>query len=323
MNIRTWLKHRKIGVVYGGRSAERSISLLSGKAVLKSLLSMGFNAVGIDAGKDLPSQLKKKNIKFAYIALHGPGGEDGAVQGLLETMDIPYSGPGVASSALAMNKIYSKMVFDSFNLPSPKWGLVSRESSVVSSQSSHLPLTTYHLRLPVVVKPASQGSAIGVSIVKKKSGLKAAIKLAFKYDTQVIVEQFVAGTEITIGVLGGVALPAVEIVPKNDFYDFESKYTPGMSTHLIPPRLPASVIARAQELAVKAFNAMGCVGVSRIDFIVDNKGKPWLLEVNTIPGMTETSLLPDEGRAVGLSFGELILKIIEHSVEGRGKASLK
>lgn len=307
MNISSWLKNKRIGVIYGGRSSERKISLLTGSAILKSLRQMGFNAVGIDADVNIAAKLRSQKIDLAYIALHGRYGEDGTVQGMLEMMDIPYTGCGVASSALAMNKIYSKMVFESAGIPTPKWTAVtSRTRSTVSG-----------LRYPVVVKPASQGSAIGVSIVRNAKEMKPALATAFKYDDQVIIEQFVKGTEITVGVLGGKSLPSVEIVPENEFYDFESKYKPGMSRHIMPPRLPAKVIREAGRLAESTFEAFGCKGVSRIDMIADNKGRLWVLEINTIPGMTETSLLPDEARAAGMDFGGLVLKIIEHSVSGR------
>ncbi|MFH1367527.1 MAG: D-alanine--D-alanine ligase [Elusimicrobiota bacterium] len=308
MNIKRWLKNKRIGVIYGGRSAERKISLLSGKAVLQSLKKMGYNAVGIDAGSDLPFRLKKNKIDFAYIILHGPWGEDGTVQGLLEIMDIPYTGCGVAASALTMNKVYSKMVFDSLDFPTPEWQVVNKGC-----------LPSSFFRLPAVVKPVSQGSAIGVSIVKKKAELKHALKEAFKYDKQALIERYIKGTEVTVGVVGGKALPVVEIVPENEFYDFESKYKPGMSRHIMPPRLPKSVVKNASDLAMRAFRALGCRGLSRIDLMVDSKGKSWLLEINTIPGMTETSLLPDAAKAIGMDFGGLVSKIIECSVAGSNR----
>jgi D-alanine-D-alanine ligase len=300
MNIRKRFGNKRIGVIYGGRSAERGISLLTGKAILKSLLGMGFKAAGIDAGRNLPSELKKKKIAFAYIALHGPWGEDGTVQGLLEIMGIPYTGCGVASSALTMNKVYSKMLFDSCKLPTPRWYVYDGGES--------------RFGYPVVVKPASQGSAYGVSIPKNRKQFSSAVRKARRYGKQVLVEKFIKGTEITVGVLGSKALPAVEIVPVNEFYDFESKYKPGMSRHIIPPRLPSGAVKKSGELAVRAFRAAGCRAVSRVDIIVDKKNNPWLLEINTIPGMTETSLLPDAARAAGMDFGGLVLKIIENSL---------
>jgi D-alanine-D-alanine ligase len=303
MDVSGWLKGKKIAVVFGGRSAEREISILSGKAVLKALKNMGVNAVGIDADSSLPQKLKSKKIDFVYNVLHGPWGEDGTVQGMLEIMNIPYSGCGVLSSALAMDKEYSKRIFQHCGIPTPGFVIVEKDSVVPAIPA-----------LPVVVKPVSQGSAIGVSIVESKKGLAAALKEAFKFGDKVIVEQFIKGTEITVGVLGGKALPAVEIVPANKFYDFDAKYTKGKSKHIIPPRLSAGVMKNAEKAALDTFKALGCRAVSRIDIIVDKDGKPWVLEANTNPGMTETSLLPDEARAAGMDFGELILEIIRYSV---------
>ena len=304
MNIRSWLKNKRIGVLYGGRSAERPISLLSGKAVLAALKELGVNAVGIDAGPDLAFDLKKNKIDFAYIALHGPWGEDGTVQGLLEIMGIPYSGCGVLSSALSMNKIYSKRIFDSAGIPTPRWTVLGPEGAKT------LP------RFPCFVKPSTQGSAIGVSRVTGKSSFKIAVKKAFEFDDRILVEKLISGTEITVGVLGRTALPVIEIVPANKFYDYESKYKPGFSRHLIPARTSGSASAGAQKLALAVFDALGCKAVARIDMIIDKKGNHWVLEANTVPGMTETSLLPDAARAAGLSFGDLILEIIRFSVNG-------
>jgi len=303
MDVSGWLKGKRIGVLYGGRSAEREISLLSGRAVLKALKKLKFNATGIDAGPDLPFKLKSKKIDFVYNVLHGPWGEDGTVQGMLDVMGIPYSGCGVLASALAMDKAFSKKIFEASGIPTPSWQTAYRGGKPPRIS-----------RFPAVVKPAAQGSAIGVSIAGNRAELASALKKAFRLGDSVVVEDYVAGTELTVGVLGGRALPAVEIVPDNKFYDFEAKYKKGKSRHIIPPRLPAAVVKNAQELAVRTFNALGCRAVSRVDIIIDKKGLPWVLEVNTIPGMTETSLLPDEARAAGLSFGGLILEIIRYSL---------
>jgi D-alanine-D-alanine ligase len=303
MNIQHWVSDKKIGVLYGGRSSEREISLASGNAVLAALKKSGVNAVGIDAGVDLPLQLKKQKIDFAYIALHGPWGEDGTVQGMLEIMDIPYSGCGVLSSALAMDKIYTKRLLDLARLPTPRWWVLEKSMPVP------------RFPFPVVVKPSTQGSAIGISVVKEKGALARALAAAFKLDKRILVEEYIAGTEITAGILGDAALPVIEIVPQNEFYDFESKYTVGCAQHLIPPRLPAKTIAVVQRYAREVFKALDCKAVARIDMIVDKKQKPWVLEVNTIPGMTETSLLPDAARAMGIDFPELVLKIIEYSLK--------
>jgi D-alanine-D-alanine ligase len=304
MNIRRWIKNNRIAVVYGGRSSEREISLLSGKAVLAALKELGADVVGIDAGTDLPLQLKKQRVDFAYLALHGPLGEDGTVQGLCEVMGIPYSGCGVLASALAMDKVFTKRILDAQGLPTPKWRIFRRGDARPS-----LPM-----QLPVVVKPATQGSAIGVSVVKKKTSFAKALSQSFALEETAIVEEYISGTEVTAGILGRAALPVIEIVPAHEFYDFTSKYQPGKSQHLIPPRLSSAVIRRVQDLAVRTFDALGCRAMARVDMIVDRNGRPWILEVNTIPGMTETSLFPDAARAAGLSFEALVLKIIEHSL---------
>ena len=303
MNIKQWLKYKKIGVLYGGTSAERNISLLSGRAVLGALKELKLRAVGIDVNSFLPFALKKNKIDFAYIALHGPMGEDGTVQGLLEVMGIPYSGCGVFASAVSMDKVYCKMLFDSAGIPTPEWKVITDKNSPVSYPG-----------YPVVVKPATQGSAIGVSIVENKAGMRSALRKAFSYDPKVLIERYIKGPELTVAVLGNEALPAIEIVPANKFYDFESKYSKGKSRHLIPPRLPKKVVADVQRTALKVFKTLGHKAVSRIDFIVDKKNRPWVLEANTIPGMTKTSLLPDAARAAGMDFNGLVLKIIEFSM---------
>ncbi len=303
MNIKNWLRDKRIGVLYGGSSAEREISILSGKAVIEALKELKIDVIGIDADSNLPFKLKKNKIDFAYIALHGPLGEDGTVQGLLEVMGIPYSGCGVFASAVSMDKVYSKMIFDAANIPTPQWKVIEKGGSYQNFK-----------KFPVVVKPATQGSAIGVSIVDKKKDLGRAVKDAFRHDSKILLEYYIDGTEVTVGILGEKALPVIEIVPANKFYDFESKYAKGKSNHIIPPRLPGKVINDVQKTAVKVFKILGCKAVARVDIIVDKKFKPWILEVNTIPGMTKTSLLPDAAKAAGLDFKQLVLRIIEFSV---------
>lgn len=306
MNMRQWLARNRIGVLYGGQSAERAISLTSGRAVLAALRAAGADAVGIDAGPDVAFHLRKQRITFAYNSLHGPLGEDGTMQGLLEVMGIPYCGCGVLASALAMDKCATKRMLDAAGIPTAPWQALTKGMTVAKQLRPSA-------RAKVVVKPATQGSAIGISIVDNPRALGPALAAAFKLDTNVLVEKFVAGTEITVGILGGKPLPVIEIVPRGAFYDFTSKYQPGQSTHLIPPRLPRPVIRRTQALAVAVFNTLGCRAMARVDMIVDKRHTPWVLEVNTLPGMTETSLFPEAARAAGIGFSELILKVIEHS----------
>lgn len=295
-------------MLMGGWSKERAISLRTGQAVLAALRRQGFDAVALPVNHHLPETLRKKKIGFAYNALHGSGGEDGTVQGLLEILRIPYTGSGVLASGVAMNKICAKRLFQWAGLPTPSWiALDHREYSLAASK-------VRRLGFPVVVKPASQGSAIGVSIVGSPQDLRRALTQAFHLDRQVLIERYIRGTEITVGILGGKPLPVQEIVPASEFYDYQAKYAPGGSQHLIPARLPRSVQRRAQVLAVEAFQLLGARAVARVDFIVNRLGEPLLLELNTIPGMTETSLLPEAAQAVGISFDELVVRIAELSL---------
>ncbi len=298
------MKIKKIGVIYGGKSSEREVSLKTGFAIAKALKREKFSTVLIDSGKkDFIKKLLSAKIDFAFIALHGPFGEDGTMQGLLEILGIPYSGSGVLASALAMNKIYSKKIFESENIPTPKWQIIT---------DYKVQITDY--KLPSVIKPARQGSAIGITIVRKKSQLKKAIKNALKYDDEVIIEEYIAGTEITVPILGNKPLSPIEIIPKNEFYDFYSKYAAGGSRHLSPPRLSQKIIAQAKQLGLLAHKSLGCRAMSRVDMIVDRKNKIYVLEVNTIPGMTATSLFPESAKYDGYTFTELIKKIIELSL---------
>lgn len=308
-NVSRWLRKRRIAVLMGGPSAEREISLKTGRAILSSLRRQGFKAISIDPGTDLARQLQSKRINFAYIALHGPGGEDGQVQGLLEWMKIPYTGSGVLPSAVAMDKAATKVMFESAKLPTARWfALLKSERAAGWARAKKL-------GLPLVVKPATQGSAVGVSIVRKASQWAAALTTGFRYDTKVIVEKYIAGTEITVGVLGDRALPIIEIIPSSGpFYDFHAKYAPGGSRHVMPARIPAAAARKASAVAVEACRLLRTKGAARVDFIVNKRQEAMLLEVNTIPGMTETSLLPEAARAVGLDFDALVLKIVEYSL---------
>ncbi len=307
-NFESWFRRRHIGVLLGGDSAERAISLKTGEAIFQSLKRQGYHVIKIDAAKDLTQKLKKNKINFAYIALHGPGGEDGQVQSLLEWLQIPYTGSRVMASAVAMDKAASKRVFEETKLPTAAW------------YALHKPLNkedrTCRLELPVVVKPASQGSAVGISIVKSAKEWPKALRTAFRYDDSVLVEKFLQGAEITIGVLGDKALPVIEILPQHDrpFYDFHAKYAPGGSRHILPARITPALARRAQSLALAACKALGTRGAARVDLIIDRRRGPSLLEVNTIPGMTETSLLPEAARAAGIDFDALVVKIAERSV---------
>ncbi|MBZ0220779.1 MAG: D-alanine--D-alanine ligase [Candidatus Methylomirabilis sp.] len=293
------LKKKKIGVLMGGTSEEREISLKTGSAVLGALLEKGYRAVAIDAGKDLPAKLRAGKIDVAFIALHGRHGEDGCVQGLLEVMGIPYTGSGVRASAMAMDKVVAKKVMESHGVSTPKSLVYSGKGAVT-------------LRPPLVVKPACQGSAIGVSIVKGRSGLKKALELAESFRGGVLVEKYIEGRELTIGILDGTALPTIEIRPrKGGFYDYKAKYTKGMTDFLVPAPIAKAVDKRAAKEALAAYRALGCSGAARVDLMLGGNGTPYVLEVNTVPGMTELSLLPRAAEAAGMDYPALVEEILK------------
>lgn len=296
------LTTKKIGVLFGGLSAEREVSLKSGAAVHGALLAQGYHAVTIDVGRDLAKALERERIEVAFICLHGRYGEDGAVQGLLELMGIPYTGSGVLASALAMNKIFAKQVFAASGLTVASYRVLRR--------GEELDLAGLDFDFPLVVKPSQEGSSVGVSIVKQVESLPAALAEAFRYDEEILVEQFIKGREIQVGILDDHAMGAIEIVPKNEFYDFEAKYTEGKAEHICPPVLPSELYRRLLAQGEAAHRALGCSGYSRVDFLVTEAGGCYLLEVNTLPGMTALSLLPEIAqKEAGIGFGELVERI--------------
>lgn len=301
------IKKMKIGVLYGGTSAEREISIRSGKAVVKAFKKMKIKTAALEAGKNaaltLLPKIKKEKIDFVYIALHGPLGEDGTVQGMLEVAGIPYGGCGVFASSASMDKNISKKLFRCAAIATPQWFVIKKYEPVPVIK-----------KYPVVIKPAGQGSAIGVGIVKTAREFPAAVKEAFKYGDEVIAERFIKGKEITVGVLDGRALPVIEIVPKSGFYDYKSKYAKGGSKHIIPARISANARNEAMYNAEKVYREFKCRALCRVDMIADAAGKVWVLENNTVPGMTETSLFPEAAKAAGISFEELVLKITECSL---------
>lgn len=303
-------KKRKIAVMMGGLSREREISLKTGKAILRALTEKGYHAVSIDVGPDIADVLMKEKIECAFLALHGRFGEDGTVQGMLELMKIPYTGSGVLASALALHKIMAKKVFLYERIPTPPFEVLERKE--VGKQSTR----TTSFALPVVVKPAREGSTIGVSIVKKGEDLLPALKEAGKYDEEILVEKFMEGKEITVGILEDLPLPIIEIVPRSGFYDYHSKYTKGETQYLIPAPLSREKYLYAQEISLKAFTALGCSGCARVDLMTDAEGNPFVIDVNTMPGMTETSLLPKAASYAGIPFEDLVERILL-------KASLK
>lgn len=298
------MKSKKIAVLMGGLSAEREVSLKSGAAVQQALLARGYDSIAVDVGRDLAGVLVREQIEAAFIALHGRYGEDGCVQGLLELLQIPYTGSGVLASALAMHKLYSKQTFASAGILTAPFHLFRRGESVKREELS--------FDLPFVVKPVQEGSSVGVSIVKEPGQLQPALDEAFRYDDEILVERFIKGQEVQVGILDDRPIGAIEIVPKNEFYDFEAKYTDGMAEHIYPARLAPELYEKALQVGSAAHRALGCSGYSRVDLLVTEAGDCYVLEVNTLPGMTALSLLPEiAAKGAGLSFEGLVERIIE------------
>ncbi len=309
MDIQT-LKTKKIGVLMGGLSGERDVSLRSGANCLRALLSKGYDAVSVDAVRDVAQRLDEQRIEVAFLALHGRFGEDGTIQGMLEIMGIPYTGSGVLASALGMNKVAAKKVVMASGLTSPDYYEVSADEAAAAAAAS----IQASLGLPVMLKPVEEGSSLGVAKCVDAESLRASIEQARTDYGSVFAERLVFGREITAGVLereGDVqVLPILELVPKNDFYDYEAKYTKGLTEFVLPAELPPPVYAECERLALSAFAAVGCRGYARVDMMVDEQGGPWFIEVNTLPGMTDTSDLPAQAEAAGISYEDLVETIL-------------
>lgn len=293
---------KKIGVLLGGLSAEREISLKTGNAALHALESLGYNVVAIDVDTSLPQQLSDAGIEVAFIALHGRFGEDGRVQGLLEMLQIPYTGSGVMASSMAIDKVMTKQQFLLHAIDTPKFDFMRPGDSVSD-------LYQRCRELPVIIKPSREGSTIGISIAKDERSLRDGIEAAAMLDGTVLVEEFIAGRELTVSVVNGQAMPIIEIVPKSGFYDYQSKYTTGATQYLLPASLDESCTEAAQQTALKACQILGCRGAARVDFMLRDS-ELFCIEVNTIPGMTETSLLPKAAQAAGIDFSALVEMIL-------------
>jgi D-alanine-D-alanine ligase len=304
------LKHKKIGVLMGGLSGEREVSLRSGANCLRALLSKGYDAVPMDAIRDVAQCLDEQQIEVAFLALHGRYGEDGTIQGLLEIMGIPYTGSGVLASALGMNKVAAKKVVAGSGLQTPAYSEVDEDEPTAAAAER----IEAELSLPVMLKPVEEGSSLGVAKCGDRATLRSSIETARADYGAVFAECFVSGREITVGVLeqqeGLQVLPILELVPKNEFYDYEAKYTKGLTDFVLPAPLPPLVYAAAERLAVAAFEAIDCRGYARVDLMVDEKGEPWFIEVNTLPGMTDTSDLPAQAKAAGISYEDLVETIL-------------
>ncbi len=305
------MKNKRIAVVMGGPSAEREVSLNTGRGILAALQEKGYDAVGIDLEpRRFIEQLRDAGAQVVFNAIHGKYGEDGLLQGALELLGLPYTGSGVLASALAMDKGFTKRLFLQAGISTPHSCLYAAADAKARPLAAEIVAA---FGLPVVVKPATQGSSLGVTIVEAAEALAAALDTAFKYDDRVLIEQFINGKELTVTILGTDApraLPIIEIVPHSGRYDYASKYTKGATDYLCPAPLDAATTSAVQREALAAFVLLGCRGVSRVDVMLDAAGTPYVLEVNTIPGMTATSLVPKAAAAAGISFADLCEQIL-------------
>ena len=305
-----WLQHR-VGVLLGGISSERAVSLRSGAAMVAALARRGYRVQAIDAGRDLNERLRQQPIDVALLAVHGCWGEDGQLQGLLETLAIPYSGSGVAASAIGMDKVLTKRLLRDAGIATPPWWsfrLAADDAAAIAAAVATLSTTPHDW----FVKPASGGSSVATGRATDPPQLAAALQRAAAVAPTQLVEQTIVGAEVTVSVLNGVALPAIQICPREGFYDYTNKYSQGRTDYLIPPRdVDSALLPKLAALAELAYNTIGCRGVARVDFIVTAAGDVWLLEINTLPGMTETSLAPKAAAAVGITFDELVERMLE------------
>ncbi|MCD6522035.1 D-alanine--D-alanine ligase [Candidatus Calescamantes bacterium] len=305
---------RKVGVVWGGPSREREVSYRSAQNVATALQERGYEVYLLELSSNLPFQLKEKKVEVVFLATHGKWGEDGKVQGLLEVMGIPYTGSGVLASALAMNKLFSKKIWEREEIPTPPYQEISSKN-----WREDVGKGIEKLGIPLVIKPVSEGSSIGVKIVDEKEVWNA-VKGSLEEFGEVFLEAYIEGKEVTVGILGEGetlrALPILELVPKEKFYNYSAKYTPGLTQFIIPARLEKEVYSLTQEIAVKAHKALGCSGFSRVDILVSN-GIPYVHDLNTIPGLTSLSDLPKEAEACGISFPDLIEEILSYASYGK------
>ncbi len=288
----------------GGLSPERKVSLTSGQEIFNALKSKGLNATLVDVDHNIGASLAERKIDLAWIALHGTFGEDGTIQGILEYLKIPYTGSGVLGSAVAYNKVVSKEIFMERGIPTAPYQVIHAED-----RNRVMP----QLDFPVVVKPSDQGSSIGVSIVRSESKWETALDLAFDVSEEVLIEKYIAGKLLAVGMNGPQPMPIVEVVPKSGFYDYEAKYTAGKTDYVCPAELTPEAVDRCNDTAVRVFKALKGRGFPRVDLILDENGTPYVLEMNTIPGMTPTSLLPMAARKAGLEFDELVIEILKRA----------
>lgn len=308
---------KRVGVLLGGMGSEREVSLKTGAGFVKALKNLDYPHVIIDAGPDLPDQLKKNKMDCALLALHGKYGEDGTVQGILEYMKIPYTGSGVMASSLAMNKVATKQILSHWGVPTPEFQLLDlrKDRSGKGSAFDKTAVEKFKLTLPVpvVVKPAQEGSSVGMSIVNDATKIHDALELAAQYDDLIVIEKFIPGQEITVPVWMDRVLPMIEIKPKTEWYDYKRKYTAGATDYIIPAELKPDVQKKCEQYSLETFNAVGCRHYARVDLRVTPEGKPYVLEINTLPGCTETSLLPKSAAKAGISFDKIVETLVENA----------
>jgi D-alanine-D-alanine ligase len=336
------MKKIRVAVLMGGKSAEHEVSLSSGREVIKNLDPKKYETIPLVISRDgkrwqlankelllkekkhelkfarelvpleigLPQNLQQKKIDVVFIAMHGPFGEDGTIQGMLELTGLPYTGSKVLASALGMNKIMSKKIWKNEKIPVIPYFVLDKNDKIDSVLKK--------VSFPFIVKPSDQGSSVGVSIIHKKGELEKALNLAFSYSDKVIIEKYIKGKEITCGILGNnkpISLPLIEIVPKHEFFDYACKYTPDLCEEIVPARIDKKITRKIQKIALAAYKALGCQGFGRVDMFLGDNGKIYVSEINTIPGLTANSLLPKEAKAAGISFPRLLDKIISYALK--------
>ncbi len=310
------LTNLRIGVLMGGHSSERDVSLRTGQAVHRSLLRRGYDSVVIDVTDDLSQDLKDQKVKLVFLSLHGPCGEDGTIQGFLDTIGMPYTGSGVLASAVGMHKGITKTLLAANDIPVPAGMVIPRREKPSLAQV----LKAAKLKLPFVVKPVSQGSTIGVTIVRRAKQWKDALALAHRYAQEAMVEAYIPGHEVTVSILGQTSgapkvLPSVEIIAPGGFYNFSAKYQKGNTRYLCPAPLPAKTLEEIGVLGQRTYHVLGCEGAARVDFRITPKGRPYVLEINTVPGMTETSLFPMAAAQFGIDYDSLVEWILRSALD--------
>lgn len=302
----------KVVVLMGGNSAEREISLVTGNNILNALKKNGIDAVGLDVHDDVVENLRQMKPDRAFIALHGPGGEDGSIQGLLNYMNIPFTGSDVAGCAITLEKSYSKLIWSSIGIPTLKFRVVADVESAIDAMNE--------FGLPLCIKPTNDGSSVGVTKVTDPSQLPEAFNKAFSFNQRVMIEPWIDGFEYTVGILGNTPLPVIEIQTPRAFYDFDAKYNEDSTVYICPSDLSPAKEKELQDLSLQAFQIVGCSGWGRVDLVADKNGNYFILEVNTVPGMTDHSLVPKAANVLGISFEQLVVQILSYTLDEQTRA---